>query len=42
MEAMKMELALNAPRAGTIESVSAVQGDFIEADSVLVRFVPDA
>ena len=42
MEAMKMELALKAPRAGTIESVSAVQGDFIEADSVLVRFVPDA
>ncbi|WP_243039628.1 acetyl/propionyl/methylcrotonyl-CoA carboxylase subunit alpha [Dyella sedimenti] len=40
MEAMKMELALKAPRAGTIESVSAAQGDFVEADSVLVRFVP--
>jgi len=38
MEAMKMELALKAPRAGTIESVSANQGDFVEADAVLVRF----
>jgi 3-methylcrotonyl-CoA carboxylase alpha subunit len=38
MEAMKMELALKAPRAGTIESVSAAQGDFVEADAVLVRF----
>ncbi|HEX7816677.1 acetyl/propionyl/methylcrotonyl-CoA carboxylase subunit alpha [Dyella sp.] len=38
MEAMKMELALKAPRAGTIESVSASQGDFVEADAVLVRF----
>jgi 3-methylcrotonyl-CoA carboxylase alpha subunit len=39
MEAMKMELALKAPRAGTIESVSAAQGEFVEADAVLVRFV---
>ena len=38
MEAMKMELALKAPRAGTIESVSANQGEFVEADAVLVRF----
>ena len=38
MEAMKMELALKAPRAGTIESVSAAQGEFVEADAVLVRF----
>src|SRR6185312_1302945 len=38
MEAMKMELALKAPRAGTIENVSAEQGDFVEADAVLVRF----
>ncbi|WP_430388722.1 acetyl/propionyl/methylcrotonyl-CoA carboxylase subunit alpha [Dyella sp. 20L07] len=38
MEAMKMELALKAPRAGTIGSVSAAQGDFVEADAVLVRF----
>ncbi|WP_114239267.1 biotin carboxylase N-terminal domain-containing protein [Dyella sp. C9] len=41
MEAMKMELALKAPRAGTIESVSATQGDFVEADAVLVRFSPE-
>jgi 3-methylcrotonyl-CoA carboxylase alpha subunit len=38
MEAMKMELALKAPRAGTIESVGAAQGDFVEADAVLVKF----
>jgi 3-methylcrotonyl-CoA carboxylase alpha subunit len=38
MEAMKMELALKAPRAGTIESISASEGEFVEADAVLVRF----
>jgi 3-methylcrotonyl-CoA carboxylase alpha subunit len=38
MEAMKMELALKAPRAGTVESIGAAQGDFVEADAVLVRF----
>jgi 3-methylcrotonyl-CoA carboxylase alpha subunit len=38
MEAMKMELALKAPRAGTIDTVSATQGEFVEADAVLVRF----
>lgn len=38
MEAMKMELALKAPRAGVIEGVSASQGEFVEADTVLVRF----
>ncbi|KRE87554.1 3-methylcrotonyl-CoA carboxylase [Rhodanobacter sp. Soil772] len=38
MEAMKMELALKAPRAGTIESMNATQGEFVEADAVLVRF----
>jgi 3-methylcrotonyl-CoA carboxylase alpha subunit len=39
MEAMKMELALKAPRAGTIESVNAAEGEFVEADAVLVKFV---
>jgi 3-methylcrotonyl-CoA carboxylase alpha subunit len=29
---------LKAPRAGTIERVSATQGEFVEADAVLVRF----
>ena len=38
MEAMKMELALKAPRDGSIESVTASQGEFVEADAVLVRF----
>jgi 3-methylcrotonyl-CoA carboxylase alpha subunit len=42
MEAMKMELALKAPRAGRIESISAAQGDFVDADSVLVRFAESA
>ena len=37
MEAMKMELMLRAPRAGEVESVSAAEGDFVEADAVLVR-----
>jgi 3-methylcrotonyl-CoA carboxylase alpha subunit len=38
MEAMKMELSLKAPRAGTIDALSAIAGDFVEADAVLVRF----
>ncbi len=38
MEAMKMELALKAPRAGIIDSINATQGEFVEADAVLVRF----
>ncbi|HVF34943.1 MAG TPA: acetyl/propionyl/methylcrotonyl-CoA carboxylase subunit alpha [Candidatus Saccharimonadia bacterium] len=37
MEAMKMELTLRAPRAGTISTVQATVGDFVEADAVLVR-----
>ncbi len=37
MEAMKMELTLRAPRAGTIEAVQATAGDFVEADAVLVK-----
>ncbi len=40
MEAMKMEITLRAPRDGSIEAVSAVTGDFVEADAVLVRMVP--
>ena len=38
MEAMKMEIALKAPHAGVIESVSAAAGDFVEADTILVKF----
>ncbi|HEV7491305.1 MAG TPA: biotin carboxylase N-terminal domain-containing protein [Rhodanobacteraceae bacterium] len=37
MEAMKMELTLRAPRAGRIESVEAIAGEFVEADALLVR-----
>ncbi len=39
MEAMKMEIALKAPHAGVIDSVSAAVGDFVEADAILVKFV---
>ena len=35
VEAMKMELALKAPRDGTIAEVRASPGDFVEADAVL-------
>ncbi len=38
MEAMKMELSLKAPRAGTIDRVSAAPDEFVEADTVLVLF----
>lgn len=36
MEAMKMELALKAPRAGVVAEIRAGPGDFVEADAVLV------
>ncbi|WP_454831363.1 acetyl/propionyl/methylcrotonyl-CoA carboxylase subunit alpha [Pseudoxanthomonas wuyuanensis] len=36
MEAMKMELALKAPRDGVVGELRAVAGDFVEADAVLV------
>ncbi len=38
MEAMKMELSLKAPRAGTVEGIGAAAGDFVEADAVLIKF----
>ncbi|TDR43959.1 3-methylcrotonoyl-CoA carboxylase alpha subunit /biotin carboxylase /acetyl-CoA carboxylase carboxyltransferase subunit alpha [Tahibacter aquaticus] len=37
MEAMKMEITLRAPRAGTIAAVQAQAGEFVEADAVLIR-----
>jgi 3-methylcrotonyl-CoA carboxylase alpha subunit len=37
MEAMKMELTLRAPRAGKIAELRANVGEFVEADSVLLR-----
>lgn len=37
IEAMKMELALKAPRDGTVASVPAVAGEFVEADTVLLE-----
>jgi 3-methylcrotonyl-CoA carboxylase alpha subunit len=41
MEAMKMELTLRAPRAGVIAELRASEGEFIEADHVLVRFAAE-
>src|SRR5690606_7796493 len=35
LEAMKMELALKAPRGGVVAELHAAAGDFVEADSVL-------
>jgi 3-methylcrotonyl-CoA carboxylase alpha subunit len=37
MEAMKMEITLRAPRAGSIAAVQAQAGEFVEADAVLIR-----
>ena len=35
IEAMKMELALKAPRDGVVAEIRAQAGDFVEADMVL-------
>ena len=35
IEAMKMELALKAPRDGIVAEVRASAGEFVEADAVL-------
>ena len=40
IEAMKMELALKAPRDGVVASVGAAAGDFVEADAVLLTLEP--
>jgi 3-methylcrotonyl-CoA carboxylase alpha subunit len=37
IEAMKMELALKAPRDGVVAEVRAIAGDFVEADAVLAK-----
>jgi 3-methylcrotonyl-CoA carboxylase alpha subunit len=42
MEAMKMEIALKAPHAAKIETITATAGEFVEADTVLVRFAAEA
>ncbi|GAB1407821.1 acetyl/propionyl/methylcrotonyl-CoA carboxylase subunit alpha [Thermomonas brevis] len=40
IEAMKMELALKAPRDGVIAEVRAQVGDFVEGDAVLAALEP--
>ncbi len=37
MEAMKMEMALRAPRAGEVSELRAQVGEFVDADAVLAR-----
>ncbi len=41
MEAMKMEITLRAPRDGTVERVLHGEGDFVEADTVLIEMEGD-
>ena len=38
LEAMKMEHRIVAPQAGVIETLGGAEGDFVEADAVLVTF----
>jgi len=40
IEAMKMELALMAPRDGVVAEVRATPGEFVEADAVLATLEP--
>lgn len=41
MEAMKMEITLRAPRAATIDTVQTQAGEFVEADSVLIKLAQE-
>ncbi len=40
IEAMKMELALKAPRDGVVAEVRVVVGEFVEADAILAALEP--
>ncbi|MET0653945.1 MAG: biotin/lipoyl-containing protein, partial [Pseudoxanthomonas sp.] len=40
IEAMKMELAIKAPRDGVVAELRAFAGDFVEADAVLATLEP--
>lgn len=40
MEAMKMELAIKAPRDGVVDEIRAQAGEFVEADRVLATLEP--
>ncbi len=40
MEAMKMELAIRAPRGGVVAEVRAQAGEFVEADRILATLEP--
>jgi acetyl-CoA carboxylase biotin carboxyl carrier protein len=36
LESMKMEIPVEAPRAGTVQTLSVQEGDLIEEDQLLV------
>ncbi|WP_024890510.1 acetyl/propionyl/methylcrotonyl-CoA carboxylase subunit alpha [Luteimonas huabeiensis] len=40
MEAMKMEIAIKAPRDGTLAAVAVAVGEFVEAETVLAELEP--
>jgi len=40
IEAMKMELALKAPRDGVVAEVRVAVGEFVEADAILAALEP--
>jgi 3-methylcrotonyl-CoA carboxylase alpha subunit len=42
MEAMKMEIALKAPRDGVVAELRAAAGDQVEGDAALVLLEPSA
>jgi 3-methylcrotonyl-CoA carboxylase alpha subunit len=42
MEAMKMEIALKAPRDGVVAELRAAAGDFVDVDAALVLLEPSA
>ncbi|MEL6829257.1 MAG: acetyl-CoA carboxylase biotin carboxyl carrier protein subunit, partial [Pseudomonadota bacterium] len=41
LEAMKMEHALPSPRDGTVETISASEGDQVSEGDVLIALVPE-
>ena len=42
LEAMKMELAVKAPRPGTIKSIACRKGELVQAGVPLIELEPDA
>lgn len=38
LESMKMEIPVEAPRAGTVQALNVKEGDAVEEDQILVSF----